>query len=285
MNVVWLIFAIMLGSGRSVFSKRMTSGTDSKKQFYFNQFFLFLSGTVSVFLCNIKAFATATAKTFIYGAIFGIVTIIAQWCYTVALNKGPTSICAMIYSFGFIFPTVSGALFWNEPFGMTTLIGLLITVLAVVASSFSDKKSSNKEISFIIPNLIAMMASGGLGILQKVHQTSNDANNLDAFMVVAFGLATVISFTMIFFTKQNSENNVLKLSINPILAGVSFGAVSLVNTMLAGRMESAILFPTLNIGVMMACLIFGIFIFKEKPTKPQIVAFGLGISAILVLSI
>ena len=285
MNVVWLIFAIMLGSGRSVFSKRMTSGTDSKKLFYFNQFLLFLSGTVSVFLCDIKAFTTATAKTFIYGAIFGIVTIIAQWCYTVALNKGPTSICAMIYSFGFILPTVSGALFWNEPFGITTFIGLFIAVSAIIVSSFTNKTDSKKEIGFILPNLIAMLASGGLGILQKVHQTSDDANNLDAFMVVAFGLATIISFTMIFFTKQNSEKNVLKLSINPILAGASFGAVSLVNTMLAGRMESAVLFPTLNIGVMMACLISGIIIFKEKPTKAQIIAFGLGIAAILILSI
>lgn len=285
MNVVWLIFAIILGSGRSVFSKRMTSGTDSKKLFYFNQFLLFLSGTVSVFLCNIKAFATATAKTFIYGAIFGIVTIIAQWCYTVALNKGPTSICAMIYSFGFILPTVSGALFWNEPFGITTFIGLFIAVSAIIVSSFTNKTDSKKEIGFILPNLIAMLASGGLGILQKVHQTSDDANNLDAFMVVAFGLATIISFTMIFFTKQNSEKNALKLSINPILAGASFGAVSLVNTMLAGRMESAVLFPTLNIGVMMACLISGIIIFKEKPTKAQIIAFGLGIAAILILSI
>lgn len=35
----------------------------------------------------------------------------------------------------------------------------------------------------------------------------------------------------------------------------------------------------------MACLISGIIIFKEKPTKPQLIAFGLGIAAILVLSI
>ena len=114
MNVVLLLFAVMLGTGRSVFSKRMISGKNGKKSFYFNQFLLFLSGLVSIFACNIKAFSTVTAKTFFYGAIFGIVTIIAQWCYTVALSMGPTSICAMVYSFGFIFPTVSGAIFWNE---------------------------------------------------------------------------------------------------------------------------------------------------------------------------
>ena len=35
---------------------------------------------------------------------------------------------------------------------------------------------------------------------------------------------------------------------------------------------------------MIMCLIAGVLIFKEKPTKPQIIAFGLGILAIVVLS-
>lgn len=284
MNVVLLLFAVMLGTGRSVFSKRMISGKNGKKSFYFNQFLLFLSGLVSIFACNIKAFSTVTAKTFFYGAIFGIVTIIAQWCYTVALSMGPTSICAMVYSFGFIFPTVSGAIFWNEPFGVTTLIGLIIAVSAIIASSFSDKKENKKNIGFIIPNLIAMAASGGLGILQKLHQESADKHNLDGFLVIAFMLATIISLIMTLVSKAEDTKKP-KFNIFPILAGACFGIVSLVNTLLAGRMKSAILFPTLNIGVMMACLISGIIIFKEKPTKPQLIAFGLGIAAILVLSI
>lgn len=281
-NVLWLIFAVMLGTGRSVFSKRMPSGT--KRGFYFNQFLLFVSGTVGIFLCNIKAFATATQTTLMYGFLFGVVTIIAQWCYTVALNKGPTSICAMVYSFGFIFPTVSGALFWNEPFGITTFIGLLVAVAAIIASSFSDKKEDKKEIGFIVPNLVAMLASGGLGILQKVHQESNDKQNLDGFLLIAFLVAAIISFIMVLIVKDE-EKVKPRFSIFPVLAGISFGIVSLVNTMLAGRMKSAVLFPTLNIGVMMSCLVAGILIFKEKPTKPQIIAFGLGIGAILVLSI
>ena len=280
-NVLWLIFAVMLGAGRSVFSKRMKS--DTQKSFYFNQFFLFLSGTIGIFLCNVKAFATVTVTTLLYGVLFGVVTIIAQWCYTVALGKGPTSICAMVYSFGFIFPTVSGPIFWNESFGITTLIGLLIAVLAIIASAFTDKKGNKNGIGFIIPNIVAMVASGGLGILQKVHQQSADKHNLDGFLVIAFIIATLISLVMTLCVKDNAEK--LKPSVFPVLAGVCFGLASMVNTMLAGRMESTILFPTLNIGVMMACLVAGIVIFKEKPTKPQIIAFALGITSIIVLSI
>ena len=281
-NILWLILAVMLGTGRSVFSKGMTS--KGKKSFYFNQFLLFLSGTVGIFICNIRAFLTATSTTYFYGMLFGIVTIVAQWCYTVALGRGPTSICAMIYSFGFILPTISGPIFWNEPFGVTSFIGIAIAVLAIIASALTDKKDDKKGMGFILPNLIAMLASGGLGLLQKIHQKSADAYNLDGFLVSAFFVATLISLFMALISKQESTEKI-SFKLSPVMAGLCFGFVSLVNTMLAGRMESTILFPTLNIGVMMACMVSGIFIFKEKPTKPQIMAFALGILSILALSI
>lgn len=282
-NVLILITSIFLGSGRSVFSK-MIPTSKGKSEFFSNQAILFLAASLAIFIFNPKAFAEITCLTFIFAAAFGILTIAAQWCYTVALGKGPTSICAMIYSFGFIFPTIIGSLFWTEPFGFTTFIGLAVTILAIIASSFTDKNNGTKNKGFLIPNLIAMAASGGLGILQKVHQSSQDAKNIDAFLIIAFALSMFASLFMAVISTK-SDNNDKKFSIYPILAGICFGTVSLTNTLLAGRMKSAILFPSLNIGVMMMCLILGIIIFKEKPTKPQIFAFFLGILAILILSI
>ena len=215
---------------------------------------------------------------------FGIATFLAQWCYTIALSKGPTSICAMVYSFGFIFPTVSGVLFWNETFTVTSILGLLIAISAIIASAFSGGKNVNVGSSFIIPNLIAMLSSGALGIMQKMHQSSSDKENLQGFLVVAFLLAALFAYAFSFSkTKECKEQR--KVNVFPVLAGCCFGVVSMLNTLLAGRMPSAIIFPTLNIGVMIMCLVAGIFIFKEKPTKPQIIAFTLGISAILVLSL
>lgn len=284
MNIIFLITSVFLGAGRSIFSKKMPFSSINSRRFYINQGILFLSSAIGIYLFNLNAFKSISHTTIIYGMIFGIVTFLAQWCYTVALNKGPTSICAMIYAFGFIFPTVSGALFWNEPFGFTSVLGIAIVISSIIVSSFSGDKKGKTSNSFIIPNLIAMISAGTLGILQKIHQSSHDKGNLGAFLIIAFLLATVISFLIAIICDQKTEE---KISINaiPILAGFCFGLVSMLNTLLAGRMSSAVLFPTLNIGVMMACFVAGIIIFKEKPSRPQIIAFGLGILAIIVLSI
>lgn len=283
MNVILLITSVFLGAGRSVFSKKMSSGSTDSKRFYINQCILFLSAAIAIFLFNLSALGKITLTTLIYGVCFGIATFLAQWCYTAALNKGPTSICAMVYSFGFIFPTISGAVFWNESFGITSVIGLLIAVSAIITSAFSCRSDVKFGVSFIVPNLIAMFSSGALGIMQKMHQSSADKENLQGFLIIAFLLAALI--TSGFATFQNKDNKTeSKINIYSILAGGCFGMVSMLNTLLAGRIPSAVVFPTLNIGVMMMCLLAGIFVFKEKPTKTQIIAFGLGILSIIILS-
>ena len=74
----------------------------------------------------------------------------------------------------------------------------------------------------------------------------------------------------------NEQKKVI-LNIFPVCAGLCFGLVSILNTLLAGRLPSAVIFPTLNVGVMMMCLIFGMIIFKERLNKKQTIAFCLGI--------
>lgn len=284
MNVLLLIISIFMGAGRSIFSKKMSLDSKASKSFYMNQTVLFLVSAASIALFSIKSLNTVTLTTVIYGVIFGIVTFSAQWCYSLSLSKGPTSICAMIYSFGFIFPTVSGFLFWNEPFKLTLVLGILTVIASIILSSLSVDTKTQNDKSFIFTALVAMVSAGGLGIIQKIHQSSADKNNLGAFLIIAFIVAAALSFV---FAQLggNIAKAKTKLNIFSLLAGICFGLVSMLNTLLAGRMPSTILFPILNIGVMMACFVAGMLVFKENPSKRQLSAFLLGILAIVILSL
>ena len=279
-----------MGTGRSVFSKKMSSGTYKEKKFYINQALFFLAAAVILFLFNWNAFDKITLFTVCYGAFYGILVFFAQWCYTVALSRGTTSICAMIYSMAFIISSIAGVLFWNEPFGILTALGLVLAILAVATSAFSGDRSQKTGKGFLIPNLIAMLCGGITGILQKTHQSSADKENLEAFLIVAFLLAAVLALSFAFYygkhaTEQAKEKFVWsKASLCSVCAGACFGLASMLNTLLAGRLPSTLLFPTYNVGLMMMCLIFGLIIFKEKPNKGQLVSFGLGIATILALS-
>ena len=275
-----------MGTGRSVFSKKMSSGTHKEKKFYINQALFFVAAAAILFVFNCHAFDNISLFTVCYGAVYGILVFFAQWCYTVALSRGTTSICAMIYSMAFLISTIAGVVLWNEPFGILTALGLMLAILAVATSAFSGDGSKKSGKGFLIPNLIAMLCGGFTGVLQKNHQSSADKENLQAFLIVAFLLAATLAFSFaLFYGKKEQEKIVWsKASLCSVCAGGCFGMASMLNTLLAGRLPSTVIFPTYNVGLMMMCLIFGIILFKEKPNKGQLISFCLGIATILVLS-
>ena len=284
MEILFLVLSVICGSARGVFLKKINTDALNRKRFYTDLCILFLSGGVAIFLFDVTALTSITTITIMCAVTFGITTFVAQSCFSIALGKGPTSICSMVYSFGFIFPTILGAICWGEDFGIFSQIGFIIALSAIIVSAFSSGKTTKSGSGFILPNLVAMAASGGLGIIQKVHQSSSDKQNLNAFLVLAFILAAAIALMFALFSKGGDDNK-QKLSVYNVLAGLCFGMASMLNTMLAGMLPSAIMFPTLNIGVMVLSLIAGVIIFKEKPTKSQKIAFALGIVAIIVLSL
>lgn len=282
MNIILLIISPLLGTGRSVFTKKMSSGSSDKKSFYMRQGLLFLSAAIAMFLFDLDAFVNITWLTVVYAMVYGVFVVLSQCYYSIALERGPTSICAMIYSFAFVFPAVSGAIFWDEPFGIISVIGIALAIMAIIATAFSGEKDAKKGNEFLIPNIVAMLCGSFLGLGQKMHQSSPDKPNLAAFLILANLLATVVMFLLAY--RQPSRTSEKSKMVYSIPAGVCYGGVSFVNTLLAGRMPSSIVFPAQNLGLMMMCLVAGMLVFKEKLTKPQIIAICLGVLAIVVLS-
>jgi drug/metabolite transporter (DMT)-like permease len=187
---------------------------------------------------------------------------------------------------GFIFPTLSGAILWSEPFSILDVLGVLCAVSAVIISGRKPQAKGNTAKSYyFIPLVIAMLASGGLGIVQKLQQKSDYAEQKSIFLLIAFTLAAVISFTFSLFAKKQGDPPFRhgKLAVASYI-GVCFGCCNLLNTTLAGLLPSAIFFPTLNIGVILLSMICGMIFFKEKISKKEIAVLILGGLSILLLN-
>ena len=80
---------------------------------------------------------------------------------------------------------------------------------------------------------------------------------------------------------------ILNLILGVVVAGVGlfFGCCNLLNTILAGRLDSAIFFPSLNIGVILLTLLCSIVFYKEKIKKNDVLVLLLGSASILLLNI
>ena len=286
MPLLLLGLSVVLSTGRNLLSKNLSNVRFRTRPFFWCQSALFLCGAVALVLFGKISSDVVAYQTLIYAAVYAILLIFAQWFYTAALTKGNTALCSTVYSLGFILPTLSGAILWSEAFSFLDLLGIMCAISAVIISGLrSQAKEKATKSYYFIPLVIAMLASGGLGIVQKLQQKSAYAEQKSIFLLIAFTLAAVISLIFSLFAKKQGDPPFRrgKLAVASCI-GVCFGCCNLLNTTLAGLLDSAIFFPTLNIGVILLSMICGVIFFKERILKKEITVLILGGVSILLLN-
>lgn len=285
MPFAYLLLAISVSAtaGRNAISKKTAVGSDALRvDFFLSQAVLFFSAGLLLLCIGAGSLGSISSLTLIYGLIYGVLLVLSQWMLTLSLKTGSTAICSTVYSFGFILPTLSGAIFWHEPFLPKDGIGLGIVILVILLSIRGKSNTSNfsKSASFVPFILIAMLASGGLGIMQKVQQTSSVAAEKDAFLIVAFAFAALVSLLAFLILGKKQRPRPLGL-VFPAATGLCFGIANLCNTLLAGLLKSAVAFPLQNISTILLSTLLGILIFRERLTRR--VALILTLSALAVI--
>lgn len=278
-NLVLLLISTTCSVGRNMFNKRISGNPFPSKAFFCAQAILFLAA--DIFILLFAKLETPHKFTVIYAVIYAFCLIGAQWFYTMALQKGTTSVCAAVYSLNFIFPTLSGALFWKETLGLTKIIGILLVIPALYFSSLQNGPKEKKNP--VIPLLLSMVCAGGLGIMQKVQQSSPYEIQTGSFMLISISLASI--FSLIGFLFQKKDDTPLKIQPASFICGFCYGGANLLNTMLAGRLDSALAFPMINISVIVTTLIASLIIYKEKLKKKDVGILIFSVASILVLNL
>lgn len=289
-NVTLFLLAssIVCSTARAVFSKKLGVLNGGKYCFYITQTVLFAVAAAMIFVFNIKSIGRPSVTAVILAVVYGIFTVSSQWTYTKALTKAPVSVCAMIYSFGFIIPTIFGTAVWHERVNAFKIISILLCICTIILSSVKKEDNSKKIHKLPLSLIVAMLSSGGLGIVQKLQQKSSACDETGMFLFLAFVLAAVLSLAASLTKRKDTAQNIridLSLSFYIFIVGVSMAAANTANTHLAGLLPSAVVFPTVNVGVILASLAVSVIILKERVYKSQIIAFVLGITAILLFNL
>ena len=283
-----LALSIVCSTARAVFSKRLGALSGSKRGFYLTQAVLFAVAAAVLLMLNVRSIARPSQTAVLLAVAYGVLTVLSQWMYTLSLTRCPVSVCAMVYSFGFILPTVFGTVVWREPVDAFKIVSILLCIGTIFLASGKSDAGSAKPRGLPLPLIVAMLASGGLGIVQKLQQKSAASGETGMFLCLAFVLATLLSLLAALAARKDAAP---KARIAPALAlpilivGVCMAAANTANTLLAGLLPSAVIFPTVNVGVILASLAASALLLKEKPTRRQIAAFALGITAILLFNL
>ncbi len=284
-NMLLLMLTITLSAGRNMLSGKVSKTGFGNKTFYRLQGSIFAAGAAALLIFTDKNMPEPL--TVCLAVLYTLCLILAQWCYTIALSKIKVSICSTIYSLGFVIPTLSGSIFWKENFTLFDFMGMCCVVLAVIVSGKNKESTEDTHFDkrYFIALVTAMLASGGLGLIQKLQQSLPHSEEKDIFVTLSFVMASLVSYIFSLFAKKNKNQTHKRQFVYASLTGICFGMCNLLNTTLAGRLNSSLFFPLQNISVILLSIILSRVINKEKFTQKTAVIFTLGAAAIILLNI
>jgi drug/metabolite transporter (DMT)-like permease len=163
---------------------------------------LFVWG-ISGFNLNVSLYTVGMAL------LFGIAVMGQITASAFAMKIGPWAYTAVMMSLSTVIPALSGVIFWDEELGLNKIIGILLMLVCFILSVKTDKEDTEKKkrnIKWLILSVIASLCTGGIGILQKAHQSSVYKNELVMFLVISFSFSAVYSFIMMCIMGSKNTN-------------------------------------------------------------------------------
>ena len=220
---------------------------------------------------------------------YGLATLGAQSLYIKALKHGPVSVCAMIYAFGFLIPTVVMAIYLKEKIGIAEIIGTAVIILSVILVMSSKKGGTVSSKSYLVFIFLAMFSSGTVGLLQKLFGHIFGKEDFDSFLFAAFLFMLLFSVVGKVALKSNvekSEGNFDKrIMAVCILLALSNVLQNKSTLFLAAILPAVVFFPIYNGAVIILSAITSRAFFGEKINKYGWLGIALGVFAIVLITV
>ncbi len=241
-------------------------------------------------------FAVATAfgftlhfPTLLFGLFYGACLCLSMHMGYKALCLGPMALTSMLVSFSVVIPLVFGVTVLDEKLGIFKGIALLLLVFAIVLTNIgkprngeADEKSYAKWLLFVF---LTFATNGFCSVIQKQHQTLYPGAYNREFMLFAMLLCAIVFSLAALVRLSPRQILAVKGKGYGVLSGVATGLMNFFTLVLAGLENATVLFPIISAGTILASLLCGKLIFKEKLRIHHYLALIFGIAAVVLMKL
>lgn len=252
--------------------------------------------TAALILLFWGGFGTPAVFTVALGVVFGAVTALQGIMNIAALQVGPMSYTSVIISFSTLISALSGVMFFGESLGWAQIAGIVLMLVSFTLAAESDNNEKKANVKWLFLCLIAFAATGGIGVMQKVHQCSEYRGELNAFLIVAFIASAFLCAVFAYVLRKRecrssdekepgnkSKTQAWLLLGIMIASGASVAVNNKFNLYLSGVMDSAVFFPIVNGGGLVLATLAAVLLFKEKLSRKQWFGVICGILSVIFL--
>lgn len=225
--------------------------------------------------------------TFIYGGIFGLLTVLFQLLYISAMSMGNVSLTVMTVNLSMVIPILLSVFCYNEKLTWQKLIGIILTVLAIVMSADKKSELSGNFKKWFILSISASLTNGVMAVCQKVFTKTEFYHESQAFVAVSYLVAALFSLVLVLSLNPKSNLN-LRFKVNvwgtALCIGLVLGLFQVLNTKAMTEISGVLFFPAYYGGSIILSGISGVLILKDKLKKNQVISMIIGITAIVLMN-
>ena len=246
------------------------------------------SCTALILFALIAAFGfTFHLPTVLFGFSYGACLCISMYAGYQALCRGPMALTSMLVSFSVVIPLIWGITVGNETLKEIQYPALALLLLAIILTN-ADKMKKKKPTKYGLWLLfvgITFVCNGICSILQKQHQTLYPEAYSKEFMLFAMLFCSVI-FSISALRKISPKDlKMIKGKRYGVLSGFGNGITNFLTLVLAGLENASVLFPIISAGTILASLLCGRLLFREKLKVNHYVALVSGVVAVILLKL
>ncbi|MBQ8509433.1 MAG: hypothetical protein IJ493_05935 [Clostridia bacterium] len=222
----------------------------------------------------------------LWGILYGSVTALFLLSKMQAMASGPVSITSFIGCSSLLVSTAVGVIVFHETVTVLQMIGVVLLIAALFLS-VSPKSSQSKK-SWKFWCALFFLCSGSTGIIFKLHQASDVADEIGTMMLAAaVTSAALFALSSVLISKKTC-GGLPRVPRRALLFALACGIVSCgynrLNITVSGQLPSIVFFPMFNGAVILGASLLAAIIFREKLSRGQRSGMLLGIVSLLLAS-
>lgn len=250
----------------------------------FNYFFAAICG----FVIWKEPFSIASYTTkpwFELALLIGLIFIITFFLLSRSTLKAGVSITAVASRMSVLIPVLAGFIFFSDSVSGIKIFGILLAVFSfyLIFQGKGEMKVNWKNV--VLPFLLFLGIGTNDTMMKYIefkHLAGDETMFLTVVFTIAFSICLIIAVAQICLGKAGFSGKTIFSGF--ILGLLNFGSTYFFIKSMS-LFKPSVLFPVLNVGIVVLTAIIGLSVFKEKLSKINWLGIGIALIAILLISI
>jgi len=244
----------------------------------------FTATIISLILFLSNDIKVVSKESLIFGFMLGITFTCSFFLFALAVQVAGTALATVSARLSIIVPVLLAVIIYGELPGAIQLAGIILGLITIYFFYLSLRNNRNRRLH-LKQYLILIMLLAGIGIndfCMKIFQAWRPSYEKPFFLLSIFFAAWLYSSGYVFYKKLPIERRTVVLGL---ILGIPNIFSSFFLLAALDAIEAIIVYPMVNIGIIIATAVAAWIIWREKLNRPAIWALTTGICAVILLGI